>query len=61
VDPNDALDYPVILLGDVVDVLALPHLRIGNQVGRHAHDGRPVGAALIDGDLVGDTVQIHGA
>src|SRR5450755_1550848 len=53
---HDALDGPVILLDDVVEVLALPHLDVGAGVGTNALDGSGVGAALVDGDLVGDAM-----
>ncbi len=58
---DDALDRPVILFDDIVELLALPQLDLGAQVSAQAHDGRCIGPALVDRDLVGDTVQIHGA
>jgi hypothetical protein len=55
---HDAFDCAVILLDDVVEILALPHLDIGTRVSQHTHDGRGVGAILVDGCLVGHAVQI---
>ena len=50
-----------ILLAEVVQVLRLAHLDGQAAVGLHARDRRCVRAALVDGDLLGHTVQVHGA
>lgn len=57
---HDPLDRPVVLLDDVVHVLALPQFDIRPRVGIDAQDGGRVRAALIDGDLLGYTVQADG-
>jgi hypothetical protein len=59
--PSDALDGPVVLLDDVVEVLALTQFDGRAGVGIDALDGSGVGAALVNGDLLGHTVQIDGS
>jgi len=56
--PHDSLDGPVILLDEVVEVLRLTHLDVGARVGADALDGCRVGAALVDGDLFWNAVQV---
>ena len=58
---HDALDGPVVLLDDVVEVLDLTHLDVRAGIGLNALDGRRVGAALVDGDFPGHAVQTDGA
>ena len=58
---HDALDGPVVLLDEVVEVLELTHLDVRAGIGLNALDGRRVGAALVDGDFLGHAVQIDGA
>ncbi len=59
--PHDPLDGPMVLFDDVVEVFRLAQLDVRAGVGTHAPDGRRVGAALVDGDLLGHTVKIDGA
>ncbi len=58
---HDPLDRPVFLLDDVVEVLRLAQFDVRAGVGTHPRDGRRVGAALVDGDLLRHTVKIDGA
>jgi hypothetical protein len=44
---HDALDGPVVLLDDVVEVLVLAHFNVRAGVGLNALDGGRVGAALV--------------
>ena len=53
--------HPMVLLDDVVEVLRLTHLNRHAAVGLNAYDGGPIGAALIDGDLLGHAVQVDRA
>jgi hypothetical protein len=46
----------VVLLDDVVEVFALPHLDVSLVLGGVAVDGRRVGAALVERDLLGFAV-----
>ena len=50
----------MVRLDDVVEILDLRHLDVRAEVGLNALDGSHVGAALVDGDLFGHTVQIDG-
>src|SRR5277367_3498280 len=54
--PHDALDGTVVRLDGVVEVFALPHLDVSLVLGVVAVDGRSVGAALVDRDLLGFAV-----
>jgi hypothetical protein len=51
----------VVLFDDDVEVFALPHLDVGLVLGVVAVDGRSVGAALVDRDLLGFAVPIDRA
>jgi len=50
----------MLLLNDVVDVFAFTHQDIDAGVGFHAFNGRSVGAALVDSDLLWHVVQVDG-
>src|SRR5437773_1007341 len=50
----------MVLFDDVVEVLRLAHLDVRTGVGLNALDGGCVGAALVNGDLLGHTVQTDG-
>ena len=50
----------MVLLDDVVEVLRLAQLEGHGAVGLDAHDGGRVGAALVNGDLLGYAMKIHG-
>ena len=50
----------MVLFDDVVQVLRLAHLDVRTRVGSNTLNGRPVGAALVDGYLFGRTVQADG-
>jgi hypothetical protein len=54
--PSDALDGAMVLLNDGVEILTLPHLDAGLMINVVTADGRSVGAALVDRDLLGRTV-----
>ena len=51
----------MILLDEVVEVFRLAQLDVWAGIGTHALDGRRVGAAPVDRDLLGQTVQLDGA
>src|ERR1019366_9887308 len=51
----------VVLLDDVVEVLRLAQPDVCAGVSAHSLDGRRVGAALVDGDLLRHAVQFDGA
>ena len=57
---RNPLDGTVILFDDVVEVLVLTHHDINASVGLGAFNGGRVGAALVDGDLLRQIVQIDG-
>jgi hypothetical protein len=59
--PSSPLDGSVILLDDVVQVLALPKLDVRAAVGHQCAHGGRIGAALVDGDLLGHIVQVDRA
>ena len=50
----------MILFDDAVEVLRLAHLNVRTGVGSNALDGGRIGTALINGDLLGHTVQTDG-
>jgi hypothetical protein len=58
--PDDALDGPVILLDDIVEVLALPNRDRRVVPGVIAFDPRRVGAALVDRDGLRKTIALNG-
>ena len=45
----------------IVDAGQLAQLDVCARVGAHALDGRRVGTALVDGDLLGHTVKLDGS
>src|ERR1035437_6409295 len=51
----------MVLLDDVVEVLVLTHQDVDAGVGLDALNGRRVGAALVNGDLLWHIVQVDGA
>jgi hypothetical protein len=55
--PSSPLDGSVILLDDVVQVLALPKLDVHAAVGDQCSHGGRIGAALVDGDLLGTSCR----
>jgi hypothetical protein len=57
---HNAFDRSVVLLHDVVEVSALAQFDVRAGVGLDAQDGSGVGAALVDGDFLGHTVQADG-
>ena len=57
---HEAFDGAMILLDDVVEVLRLAQLDVCAGVGANALDGRRVGTALVDGDLLGHAVPFDG-
>ena len=59
--PHDPFDGPVVLLDDVVQILDSPQFDVGTGVSPNALDGRLVGAALVDGDLLRYVVQLFDA
>ncbi len=56
----DSLHGSVVLLHDVVEVLLLAQFDVPAGVGIHATNGRGVGATFVDGDLLGQAMQIDG-
>src|SRR5471032_1972297 len=58
--PGHPLDGAVVLLDDVVEVFDLAHHNRHVPAGVDRIDGRLVSAALVHGDLVGNTVLAHG-
>ena len=58
--PYDALDGPVLLLDNAVEVLGLAHFDVWAGVGPNAQYGGGVGGAQVDGDLRRHTVQVDG-
>jgi hypothetical protein len=47
-----AFDRPVIVLDDVIQIFGLPQFNIKTVVSIDASNGRRVGTALVDGDLL---------
>lgn len=58
---DDALDGPMILLDDVVQILHLTQFNWRAGVGLNTPDGSRIGTTLVDGDLVGQAVLTDGA
>jgi hypothetical protein len=58
---DDALDGPMILLNDVVQILHLTQLDQRAGISLNAVDSGDVGATLVDGDLVRQAVLADGA
>ena len=56
-----SFDGPVVLLDNVVQVFVLAHQDVDAGVGLYAFNGRSIGTALVDGDLLGYAVQVDGA
>ena len=50
----------MVLLDDVVEVFVLAHQDVDAGIHLDAFNGRRIGAALVDGDLLGHAVQIDG-
>ena len=50
----------MILLHDVVRVFVLAHNDVDTGVSPYTFDGRRIGAALVDGDLLRHAVQVDG-
>ena len=57
----DSLHDPVVLLDDVVEILRLAQLDVQTSTIVDAVDCRSVGTAFVDGDFLGQAVQIDGA
>ena len=57
----DSFDPSVVLLDDVVQVLVLSHQDVDTGISLDTFNGRCIGAALVDGDLLGHAVQVDGA
>ena len=47
----------MVLPDDVIEIFRLAHLDVRTRVGANALNGRRVGATLVDGYLLGHTVQ----
>lgn len=58
---DDAFDGPMILLHDVVEILHLSQFDRRAGFSLNALDGGRVGAAFVDGDLVGQAMLADGA
>ena len=58
---DDALDGPMILLDDVVQILYLTQFNGRASIGLNTFDGSGVGTTLVNGDLVGQAVLTDGA
>lgn len=56
-----SFDRPLVLLLNVVEVFRLAKFDVQPGVGIDAANGRSVGAAFVNGDFLGQTVQIDGA
>ena len=59
--PDDALDGPMILLDDVVQILHLTQFNRRAGISLNGLNGSRVGGTLVDGDLVGQAVLTDGA
>ena len=57
---GDYFDDGVVLLDDVVQVIVLSHQDVNVGVGLHTFNGRCIRAALVDGDLLGQALQVDG-
>ena len=57
---GDYFDDGVVLLDDVVQVFVLSHQDVNAGVGIHTFNGRCIRAALVDGDLLGQALQVDG-
>ena len=51
----------MVLLDDVVQIFVLAHEDVDTGVSLDTFNGRRVGAALVDGDLLWHAVQVYGA
>ena len=58
---GDSFDGLVVLFNDVVQVFVLAHQDVNAGIGLHTFNGRCIGAALVDGDLLGHAVQVDTA
>ena len=57
---GNSFDAPLVLLDDVVQIFALAHQDIDTGTNLDTLIGRRIGAALVDGDLLGHAVQVDG-
>ena len=57
---GDSFDSSVVLLNDVVEVFVLAHQDVDAGISLDAFNGRRIGAAVVDGDLLGHAVQVDG-
>jgi len=57
---RDSFAGVVVLFKDVVQVFFLPHQDVNAGVGLHTLIGCCIGAALVDGDLLGQGLQVDG-
>ena len=57
----DSFDRPVVLLEDVVQVFVLAHQDVDTGISLDTFNGRRIGTALVDGDFLGQAVQVDGA
>ena len=51
----------MLLLDEVVEVFVLAHQNVNTGSSLDTFNGRCVGAALVDGDLLGNAVNVDGA
>ena len=51
----------MVLLDDVVQVFVLAYQDVNTGIGLDTFNGRRIGTALVDGDLLGQAVQVDGA
>ena len=57
----DSFNRPVVLLDQVVEIFVLAHQEADTGFILDTFNGRRVGAALVDGDFLGQAVQVDGS